>query len=95
MGLTSSWGATDENFQGEQASEEIEFIVQEFHGLASDTLFAMPLSVEIQELRGDAEFQIKRKHLTPFFVDNVCESDLLSGATTETGRYYLDDLTLG
>ena len=52
--LTGAWWASNEHFQREKASEEVELIVEEFHVCTDDTAFAVPV-IDREELGRDIE----------------------------------------
>lgn len=54
MRLTRAWWATNEHFQREEASEEVELVVEEFHVCTCDAAFAVPVT-DREELGRDLE----------------------------------------
>ena len=46
VGFADNWWTTDEDFEGEEATEVVEFEVEVWHWFSCDAVAAVPVSVE-------------------------------------------------
>ena len=94
MGFTGGRWTADKYFKREEATEQVEFVVELLHSFVTDASRAVPVLLVAIEFWGWFHLKVKAEQLRPVFIDNISQLGLLNGTRAKATGYSAHNLSL-